>query len=427
MHMSSTENYSETVVPSQSALLSFKSDNVLSYRDKEHFSLLASPYSKNSKAEVVRELPTVSGKPVRVLPAAGIFGKNASGKTTLLRMMRDMRFVVLSSFKNDDGVFRRPFLFDEEKLEQPSSFEVDLLISGVYWNYGFSIDSQSVLKEHAYYYPKGRRALVFERIGENLTIGKSLQSSSNILLKLLRDNILLLSVAGAFNEENLKPLFYWFQHNMQLEDDSNKKLRSYYTSHIISDPAKKEDILSLLRAADLDIVDIRQIDNAENYIYDPYEETYRLKHSSTLGSIELKPLDESLGTKVWVGFVGKIYDALINGTALLIDDLDTSLHPSLVRHIVDIFQDKRKNPNCAQLIFNSHDHTLFDDMELPGLGRDQIWLTEKSLEGVTSVYPLTDFQTSQNEELRRRYLFGRYGGVPDLDHADFDLELNSTS
>ncbi len=406
--------------------MSFKSENVLSYRDKEHFSLLASPYSKNSKAEVVRELPTASGKPVRVLPAAGIFGKNASGKTTLLRMMRDMRVVVLSSFK-DERTVRRPFLFGEEKLEQPSSFEVDLLISGVYWNYGFSIDNQSVLKEHAYHYPKGRRALIFERIGENIIIGKSLRSSSNVLLKLLRDNILLLSVAGAFYEENLKPLFYWFQHNMQLEDEKNKELRSYYTSHVISDPAKKEDILSLLRAADLDIVDIRQIDNAENYIYDPYEETYRLKHSSSLGSIELQPLDESLGTKVWVGFVGKVYDALVNGTALLIDDLDASLHPSLVRHIVDTFQDKRKNPNCAQLIFNSHDHTLFEDMELPGLGRDQIWLTEKSLEGVTSIYPLTDFMLPKDEDLRFQYLMGSYGGIPNLDHAKFDLELNPIS
>lgn len=423
--MSNTENYRETVNPSKSALLSFKSENVLSYRDKEHFSLLASPHSKDSQAEVVRELPTASGKPVRVLPAAGIFGKNASGKTTLLRMMRDMRVVVLSSFK-DNRTVRRPFLLDEESLEQPSSFEVDLLISGVYWNYGFSIDNENVLREHAYHYPKGRRALIFERIGENITIGKSLRSSSNLLLRLLRDNILLLSVAGTLDEENLRPLFYWFQYNLQLEDDKNKNLRSYYTSYVISDPTTKEHILSLLRAADLDIVDIKQIDNAENYIYDPYEETYRLKHSSPSGKIELGPLDESLGTQVWVGFVGKIYDSLVNGTALLIDDLDTSLHPSLVRHIVDTFQDKRKNPNCAQLIFNCHDHNLFEDMELPGLGRDQIWLTEKSPEGVTSVYPLTDFLLPKDEDLRFQYHMGRYGGVPNLDHADFDLELSST-
>lgn len=39
----------------------------------------------------------------------------------------------------------------------------------------------------------------------------------------------------------------------------------------------------------------------------------------------------------------------------------------------------------------------------------------KSLEGVTELYPLTDFHPRKNENLQRGYLQGRYGAVPITD------------
>ena len=80
-----------------SALLSFTARNVRSYWEEATLSLLG---TRLSEPEVVREL-TIAGSrsPVSVLPVAGIFGANASGKSTILRALADMRMVVLGSFR----------------------------------------------------------------------------------------------------------------------------------------------------------------------------------------------------------------------------------------------------------------------------------------------------------------------------------------
>ena len=146
-----------------SALLSFTARNARSYREEVHLSLLA---TRLSDTDVVRDVDAAgASSSLSVLPVAGIFGANASGKSTVLRAMADMRAIVLGSFRHGDHetrIRRYPFLLHDESA-CPSHFEVDLILSGVRWQYGFEIDDYHVLGEYAYYYPKGRQALVFRR------------------------------------------------------------------------------------------------------------------------------------------------------------------------------------------------------------------------------------------------------------------------
>ena len=145
------------------ALLSFSAENVRSYRDDVELSLLGTNLSAPGAA---RDLATAGNRtPVGVLPAAGIFGANASGKSTLLRAMADMRDFVLDSFRRADSgakIHRHPFLLDGQRL-RPSRFAIELILAGVRWQYGFEVDDVSVVGEYAYYYPNGRQALVFQR------------------------------------------------------------------------------------------------------------------------------------------------------------------------------------------------------------------------------------------------------------------------
>jgi hypothetical protein len=135
-----------------SALLSFTARNVRSYREEVHLSLLA---TRLSDTDAVRDVDTAgASSPVTVLPVAGIFGANASGKSTVLRAMADMRAIVLGSFRQGDHetrIRRFPFLLHDEGA-CPSHFEVDLILSGVRWQYGFEFDDRHVLGEYAYFY-----------------------------------------------------------------------------------------------------------------------------------------------------------------------------------------------------------------------------------------------------------------------------------
>ena len=108
-------------------------------------------------------------------------------------------------------------------------------------------------------------------------------------------------------------------------------------------------------------------------------------------------------------------NVLENGEVLLIDEIDTSLHPKLVQFLIGKFHSKETNSKNAQLIFTTHNTSLLNqDM----FRRDQFWFVEKSREGSSTLYPLTDFKTRNDEALERWYMRGKYGALPILGQND---------
>ena len=419
-------------------LLSFTAENARSYRDEVHLSLLATRLSAEGVPRSV--VPAGMARPVRALPAVGIFGANASGKTTILRAMEDMRDLVVASFRygsRDTPVARRPFLLDPDCVERPTRFEVDLLLEGVRWVYRFAVDDRRVLEESAHYWPRGRRARVFHRREDKLAFGAPFGAKDRVIENLLRDNALLLSVAGATESRPLAALFDWFDSNLLLMESDNRVPRAFMTAEMASREDQRKRIVQMLQAADLGITSLtvnplddedaeelrrmvgllRQVAD-ELDLPEPSETDFDkfrqlgLTHSGTEGDVNIGPEDESQGTLVWVGLIGPILRALDDGTAILVDELDASLHSDLVGRIVAMFQDPRMNRNGAQLIFNSHDGALLDGTGAWSLGRDQIWLTEKYADGGTKLYSLDDFSPRRDDDIRGRYYRGRYGAIP---------------
>lgn len=425
-----------------SVLLSFTAENARSYRDEATLSLLATRLSAEG---VPRSLtPAGMSKPVRVLPAAGIFGANASGKTTILRAMADMKNLVLGSFvegSRGTPVPRQRFLLDSASQDRPTRFEVDLILEGVRWIYGFSVDDEQVREEYAYHWPLGRQALVFQRDEDSVDFGSRFKAEDRALENLLRNNSLLLSVAKTTGNNQLYSLSNWFSDNFFLVDASNQIRRALYTAAKAQDQSYKARIRSLLDAADLGIINL----NVEKLGGPSAERLAIAKHIiDGRGEIDLSELqgpvlpiikislthknsaydeirfdweDESNGTVAWVSLIGPMLDALDRGRVLLIDELDTSLHPHLVERVIRIFQDPQTNPRCAQLIFNSHDGRVLEDREKWALGRDQIWFAEKYTDGDTKLYALDSFGPRRDEAIHHRYYQGRYGAIPVINDA----------
>ena len=120
--------------------------------------------------------------------------------------------------------------------------------------------------------------------------------------------------------------------------------------------------------------------------------------------------EESLGTQMIFLLIPFMMDSINNKKVLIIDELDKSLHPFLVHYIVEIFNNLEINSNSSQLIFNTHDTNLLD---LNILRRDQIWFTEKNNDnGVSDLYPLSDFSVRKEENIEKGYMLGKYGAVP---------------
>ena len=427
-----------------SALLSFTVENAHSYRDETEFSMLATRFADD---DIRRDLSLAGLKnPVGVLPLAGIFGPNASGKTTILRAMADMRIAVRNSFKKGDDAtgFRRfPFLLDSQHSQKPSVYGVDIVIEGVSWQYGFVVDNERVIEEYAYYYPKGRRTILFDRDKNTIKFGPTLRPVSGSLQDILRPNSLLLSAAGATSNKILAPLYKWFRDNLLYIDSNSRDFRLHELSNKIRNNNSKERIMNLIREADLGITDIQRVDpdpimleQAKQMISiisgeDPEIDIDNINllgriqftHRGSSTNIELDSSLESLGTVTWAGLLYPAIKALDTGQTLLIDEIDSSLHPLLVESLIDLFQSKVSNPKCAQIIFNSHDSSILSDRQY-ALTRDQVWFTSKEQEGSTVLYPLYDFKPRNGEAFDKRYLQGRYGAIPNLGISSLEIDFN---
>lgn len=417
-------------------LLGFRAENARSFRDRVELEMLA---TRVADPEVVREIAwRRNGKPVGVLPVAGIFGANGSGKSNLLRVMNDTRAFVLSSFRLGTPRSRLPtwpFRLGKDRGTSPSTYEVDLVIDGIRYEYGFRLDASHILAEWAHWWPRGRAAMLFNREGDKVELPSGQRAGARAALGILRSNALFLSTAAAASHQTFLPLFEWFQRNLLFAEVNTRAARQALTAELLEHAAYQDQVLDLLREADLGITGAkkREMDpevrerilralsilhgeeegsggEEEDFEFEDFEVS--LLHESGGEEVELHPSEESRGTMVWFGMIGPVLEALRDGSVLLADELEASLHPHLVNVLVGLFQSKHSNPNRAQLIFNSHDVTLMGDSSSHSLGRDQIWFTEKREDGSTRLYPLTNLDPRKGEAIERRYLAGRYGATP---------------
>jgi hypothetical protein len=156
------------------------------------------------------------------------------------------------------------------------------------------------------------------------------------------------------------------------------------------------------------------ISSASLELIDPknIERKTLLTHRTELGEAEFDFEEESDGTKNLIGFwyawdfhaqMKKLSPSLL---ALIVDELDTSLHPEIVVSLVD----KHINSaSPAQLIFTTHSTHL---MDAKLLRRDQFWLTERDANGATQLRSIHDFAGREGEDLEKRYYEGRYRSLP---------------
>jgi AAA domain, putative AbiEii toxin, Type IV TA system len=393
-------------------LLGFRVTNALSFRDEQQLSLVATELNDGSARPTgLRE----RGKEILVLPVLAIYGANASGKTNVLAALRQMRYAVLGSlqwFSQRDPVRRIAFALDPKLREEPSFYEVDIVLDdGVRYTYGFEIDDDRVRGEWLHAYPKGRKQVWFDRADDQIDFpGEGLRGEKLELARRTRPDTLFISVAAQFNHEQLLPVFNWFRDNLWLispEQDRGER-ESFTRERALRDPEFRERMARVLQVADLGITGFDKAALSQEEI--------RLLHRSGTREIPLDFGVESLGTRLWFGLLGALLAAFDQGTTVLVDELDASLHPAMSAEVVHLFSDPEANPRGAQMLFTTHDVTLLHTLlgEDRVLDRDTVWLTEKDVGGATELYPLTSLRPPprKDDNLFRRYLLGIYGGVP---------------
>ena len=139
-----------------------------------------------------------------------------------------------------------------------------------------------------------------------------------------------------------------------------------------------------------------------------------MKGDDELAYLEFK--EQSDGTQRVYSFAGPWLDIVDRSRVVVVDELDRSLHPHLVQFLIRfINRSWAASPNKAQLVATVHDTLPLED----ALDRTQIWFTEKGLDQAATLTPLSAYRPRKHESLRRGYLGGRYGAIPNV--AEFEV------
>lgn len=408
---------------------------VANHRSIREEQILTMEVGRIASAEDARPR-VVAGAEERLLPAVAIYGANASGKSNVISALAFMTHAVGLSHRQwppEGGVPRDPFAWGME-ASAPSLFECTFVLDGVRHQYGFSANDEIFLEEWLYAWPHGRKQVWFERDLQEFKFGEHLRGENRLVEQVTRPNSLFLSAAAQNRHEQLAGIYSWFrsvwvtggpEHRLRQVDVGDTLLRSTVRHH--QDLGQQPELfpgthgagsfdgrsalLDLLRAADVGIVDIK----AERDPSGDRRDQIFLRHRSRTGEAWLPLREESAGTRTLLRLASGFLATLRSGSLLVVDELESSLHPLLGLHLVQQFNDPVRNPRNAQLVFTTHDTNLLGTtLGPPALRRDQVWLTEKDDDGATKLYPLTDYTPRKAENLETGYLQGRYGAIPFL-------------
>ena len=415
-------------------LVEFKVTNFRSFRDTQVFSMVAS--SDQTLAD--NTITTAALGKRRLLRSAVVYGANAAGKSNLIIALNFVSdFVTKAADRKPRGEMRfSPFLLDKEHPNAPSEFEVTFIHDEIRYQYGFSLDQSRVHQEWLIAYPRGVAQTWFERSPlpdgkeSEWYFGPNYTGERSRLTSLTRPDALFLSVAATFNHKQLSKVYAWLTMQLQVVDPTSGDVAlDQLTATLVNlDESVFSRVRSLVQRADLGIVHVSS-EEQDKWTEDelpldlPDERRSLLLKSSKQVDIKLQhetgerdgePVllpfgEESLGTRRLFGLGGPWVVSLAAGLVLVVDELDASMHPILVRTLVRMFHDPEINRHNAQLIFNTHDTTLLDSGVFR---RDQIWFVEKDRAGASHLYPLLEFSPRKDEALEKGYLQGRYGAIP---------------
>ena len=376
-------------------VLEIRLSNMFSFRDEVTLDLQAAKIQTKKARELEGNLFSVDGE--QMLKSVALFGANASGKSNVIKAIRACVNMVRSSHNyNVDTRFAiSPFKF-EDYANKPSSFYIRFLLNGVEYEYSFSFMYDEIITETLYYYPNGRKSLVFSRYESRGTEKKDIYEFKTVIKRPfdVADNTskktLYISRASQMDREIAQKIFLFFCNDIVLD---------YQVANIDSldnlFKERKEQMLEVLRTADSDIIDFKIQNNAIT--------TFHRTNPSVAFDFET---EESEGTKTLFRMMVRMIGIIHEGKMLLVDEIDNSLHSQLVEFVIGMFN----HSDHAQLIYTTHNtHLLNTDFQR----RDQVYFVNKREDGSSDLYSLFDFKDFRDTlDMEKAYLQGRFDAIP---------------
>ena len=239
-----------------------------------------------------------------------------------------------------------------------------------------------------------------------------------------RPKALFLTTAAQLNSAHLKPLFRWFEHQLEIVLSADTpNLRTFALR--LKDPRFKSRVLEIMCAADIDVEDVRLTEPCAAVAAAGGPSPFSRAPIRTLGeptieflhprmgaaSIWLDSQYESAGTHRLVSLLTPLLDGIAAGRLIAIDEFGSALHPLVARLLIGLVTNRAAARQAAQLLLSSHNVAL---MDLDLLRRDEIWLMHLDEDRASRLTALRVQGPRKRALVAKHYLRGRYGAVPQI-------------
>lgn len=414
-----------------SMLLEFSCSNHKSFKDKVMFSMIAGKDDTNE--ELLYEFGNL-----RVLNSAIIYGANGSGKSNFIEAILFVKNMVIKSIYNQPGQQVRQLPHKLLSLDDDSEYNIQFITKGIRYAFGFTLNNSLIKEEYLYVFPNGRQQKIYERLGEKIIPGDKYKGKFELCKPALKPNKLLISCAANFTQiEDIMNVFSFFRDDLVIYSNIgiNDNWMNYSLNSIQSNNIMKENVLKMLTYFDTGIKDLK-IQIKKNQIKEeqlPLFLSEQAKKEIINNAVEIEAKvvfdkfetdllqEESQGIKKLIEFMCPFIDVLLKGKVLLCDEIETSLHETLVYKIFEFFKQNVINyEKSSQIISTTHDTSL---LRLDLFRRDQIWFTELNNNvRSTDLYSLAEIKNVRKDEnIGKGYISGKYGAIPMLNNELISL------
>ncbi|HEX3626776.1 MAG TPA: AAA family ATPase [Verrucomicrobiae bacterium] len=361
---------------------------------------------RDSKSTVGLRLPLV----------VGIYGANASGKSTLLRAITSTAAFVQSSFflQPDKPIpFLNPFA-RSDWMKRPTKIVIDadgqFHGAAAVFRYELHVENNSkkfageVSYESMSYAPRGKFRRIFEREWQTFHFGREFGiTDSDPRIPSIRPNASVISTLAQLNHKlssDFISSLRLLQTNIAGLDKNNGQL-----SNALSFYAQHSDYLQRLNRElsrlDLGLEEMQILPASQGPVA-------MFKHFGLDSSIVLG--QESAGTRKFIEIFPLLQFILDNGGLAVIDEFDNDIHPQLIPEILRWFYDKQRNPNGAQLLFTAHNPAILDELQ-----KEQVFFSDKPSGKSTHIYGAREIKGLRREpSMMKKYLAGELGAVPHI-------------
>ena len=419
-------------------IIEFTVGNFLSFKEKKTLTFEATNITEYKES-------TIKMGNYKLLKSVVLYGANSSGKSNLIKAMSVMKNIVMTSIEktsiSKNNVI--PFLLNNDTENLPSFFEVVFLINNIRYRYGFELDSTSIYGEWLFKLENRKEIPLFIREKDGIGLTDDFEEGKGLEEK-TRENALFLSVADQFNGKVSGEIIRWFNDWATISGLSHDNYRGV-TLSLLEKKKSKEKLLGFFKDLDLGFQELKLKKEKFQRSFLPQDlpseilddivsdlEGKTIARVSTshnkfdaqgnqIGFCDFDLRDqESSGTNKVIDISGPIFDTLLNGGILVVDELDAKLHPLMTAAITNLFNSPDYNINKAQLIFATHDTNL---LSYGKFRRDQIYFLEKDKFEATDLYSLIDYKEEgtrirKDRSFEKDYIHGRYGAIPFI--GDFE-------